>query len=208
MELLLGCGSTRDRRIVVNSKRGWDQLVTLDSNPDHKPDVVHDLEQTPWPFEDDTFDEIHGYEIWEHLGRQGDARSFFAGFAEAWRILKPGGFLAATCPSYKSMWAFGDPSHTRVISSGSLVFLDQNQYLVQVDDARHRTAMSDFRWLWKGDFACVYADMEGEERGTGFTFVLQAVKPSRLVEPLCEEAQGALEELILGPKAARSDEKI
>jgi len=161
---------------MVNGRRDWTRLVTLDSNAAHRPDVVFDLQSDSWPFEQDTFDEVHGYEILEHLGHQGDVYSFFATFAEAYRILKPGGYLAATCPSYKSLWAWGDPSHTRVITSGSLVFLDQEQYRLQVG----KTAMSDFRWLWKGDFRCVFADVAGEDEGTGFSFVLQAVKPSRI----------------------------
>jgi len=176
VELLIGCGSQRDRRIVVNGQRGWTQLITVDQVSDHKPDVIHNLEQLPWPFKADTFDEVHAYEVLEHLGQQGDFRDFFAQFSEIWRILKPGGYLAATCPSYKSMWAWGDPSHTRVITSGSLVFLDQEQYRVQVG----KTAMSDFRPWYKADFKAVYVDMAGEESGAGFTFVLQAVKPSRL----------------------------
>lgn len=177
MELLLGCGSTRDRRIVVNGERGWKDLVTLDFNTDHRPDVIHDLEELPYPFPDDTFHEIHAYEVLEHLGRQGDWRTFFAQFSEFWRILEPGGFLAATCPSYRSMWAWGDPSHTRVITSGSLVFLDQSQYRIQVG----KTAMSDFRHCYRADFAPVFADMQGEQSGDTFSFVLQAVKPSRWI---------------------------
>lgn len=179
MELLLGCGSSRERRIAVNGRQGWSKLVTLDAYDGHAPDVVHDLNATPWPFEDDTFDEIHAYEILEHLGRQGDAASFFAHFFEAWRILKPGGVLVATCPSYRSVWAFGDPSHTRVISSGSIVFLDRSQYAKQVGN----TAMSDFRWLWKGDFAPVWVDLKSEAEGSGFAFVLQALKPARGLSP-------------------------
>lgn len=178
--LLIGCGSSRERRIRLPGDpadaRDWGgELTTLDAYDGHKPDIVHDLEQMPWPFADNTFDRIDAYEVLEHLGRQGDARSFFAHFYECWRILKPGGYLAATCPSYKSVWAFGDPSHTRVISSGSITFLDQEQYAKQVG----KTAMSDFRWLWKGDFKAVVADMAGEAAGTGFLFVLQAMKPAR-----------------------------
>jgi SAM-dependent methyltransferase len=182
VELLLGSGSNRDRRIVIEDREDWRQLVTLDHNADHKPDVVHDLEQLPYPFGDDTFDEIHAYEVLEHLGRQGDFRSFFAQFSELWRILKPGGFLAATCPSYRSMWAWGDPSHTRVLTSGTLVFLSQKQYQIQIG----KTAMSDFRFCYRADFEPAREPngrpvfVEDEE---SFQFVLQAVKPSRWIAP-------------------------
>lgn len=186
-ELLLGCGPNRDRRIVINGKSDWSHLVTLDWNEHHEPDVVHDLKKLPYPFEDDSFSEIHAYEILEHIGQQGDFRAFFAQFEELWRILKPGGFLAATCPSYRSMWAWADPSHGRVITSGSLVFLDREQYRVQVDGiGGHKTAMSDFRFCYRADFrplrgpdgrAAVWEDNEN------LRFVLEAVKPARWLPP-------------------------
>ena len=180
-ELLVGCGPSRDRRIVIDGRRVWSKLVTLDHNPDHRPDVVHDLEMLPYPFEDDSFDEVHAYEVLEHLGQQGDWRSFFAQFSELWRILKPGGFLAATCPSYRSMWAWGDPSHRRVITSGSLVFLDQGQYRRQVDGVGGpRTAMSDFRFCYRADFAAVPGACREDDEN--LSFVLVAIKPSRWID--------------------------
>lgn len=168
MELLIGCGSDHARRIVVEGRRDWTQLVTLDANDAHRPDIVHDLESIPYPFDDDTFDEIHAYEVLEHLGRQGDWRFFFAQFSELWRILKPGGYLAATCPSFRSMWAWGDPSHTRVLTSGTIVFLDQEQYRLQVG----KTAMSDFRFCYAADFKCVFCHEDELE----LRFVLKAMK--------------------------------
>lgn len=170
-ELLLGSGSSRDRRLSVDGRRGWTGLVTLDMVADHNPDVIHDLEQVPWPFADDTFEEVHAYELLEHLGRQGHFSSFFLHFSEIWRILRSGGILAATCPSYRSMWAWGDPGHTRVLTSGSLVFLDQEEYHKQVGV----TSMSDYRAWWAGDFRTIWV----EETAEAFRFVLQAVKPAR-----------------------------
>lgn len=178
--LLLGSGSSRDRRLRIgNDPPGTDwkhvELVTLDRNPAHRPTVVHDLSVFPWPFEDNAFDRVDAYEILEHLGQQGDAAAFFRDFSEIWRILKPGGFLGATCPSWRSIWAWGDPSHRRVLCSGSLVFLDQNEYTRQVG----KTAMSDFRDIYQADFAGVHVEEDNDK----FTFVLAAIKPSRLTAP-------------------------
>jgi len=165
----------------LGGRTEWTELVTLDHNADHKPDVVFDLETLsegrPLPFEDDTFDEIHAYEVLEHVGRLGDYRALFAQFEEFHRVMKPGGLFAATCPSYRSMWAFGDPSHTRVLTSGTLVFLSQDQYKRQVG----KTAMSDFRFCYRGDFDVANgADrMLLLEDDLDFRFVLRAVKPSR-----------------------------
>jgi SAM-dependent methyltransferase len=181
-ELLIGCGSQRDKRLHPPGRPAqWEDLMTLDWNSAHHPDVVHDLEVLPYPFDGDTFDEIHAYEVLEHIGQLGDFRAFLAQFSEFWRILKPGGFFAATCPSYRSMWAFGDPSHKRVITSGTLVFLSQKQYRSQVDgDPGPKTSMSDFRFCYSADFEPVREPMYGRpivvEDDENLRFILQAVK--------------------------------
>jgi hypothetical protein len=170
-DLLLGCGSRRNR--MLNVRRGeWRNLVTLDNVASHKPDVLHDLSRGLLPFDADAFDELHAYEVLEHIGQQGDAAHLFAQFSDYWRVLKPSGLLCASCPTWHSIWAWGDPSHTRIISPGTLVFLDQAEYTKQIG----KTAMSDFRHIYKADFRAVFA----EERGDSFFFALEAVKPSRI----------------------------
>jgi SAM-dependent methyltransferase len=166
-ELLIGCGSERTKRLTCDGSKEWSNLTTLDYNPDHKPDVVWDLMQGALPFEDNSFDEIHAYEVLEHTGTQGDYKFFFRQFSDFWRVLKPNGHFLATCPSKTSVWALGDPSHTRILVKENLVFLNQDAYAdVGV------TPISDFRSIYKADFKPVYVD-EGEER---FHFVLKAIK--------------------------------
>ena len=174
-ELLIGCGNSRAKKLKLKPDDDWTGLVTLDIDPNCGADVIHDLSSfDPWPFDDNTFDEVAAYEVLEHIGQQGDYRKFFHDFGEIYRVLKPGGILAATCPSWQSVWAWGDPSHTRIVSHASIAFLNQAQYETQVG----KTAMTDFRWLWKGDFEPIHV----EDNGDRFTFGLRAVKPSRLKE--------------------------
>lgn len=189
-ELLLGCGRARDKRLVPpGSLSTWQGLVTLDNNPDVKPDILCDLDNTAFkwrdardrhaePLEGDSFDEIHAYEVLEHLGSQGNYRAFFHHFSEIWRLLKPNGYLCATVPSRYSGWLWGDPSHSRAILPESLSFLDQSEYVRQCDSLRP-THMSDFRFIYKADFRCV----DKAENRESFMFILQAVKPSRWREP-------------------------
>lgn len=202
-QLLLGCGyplrggTTADQRYrkkmrVFETPDRWESLTTLDVNKDCDPDLWCDLNgQPPWvaiprdekdrPYfgqlrimESDYWDEIHAYEVLEHLGRQGDAHSFFAHFSEIYRLLRPGGHLLATVPSKRSGFFWGDPSHSRAIVQESLIFLDQNEYIVQCDRAIP-TGMSDYRSIYKADFKLV----DHNDNGGSLYFILQAVKPSR-----------------------------
>src|SRR5277367_3198633 len=116
MELLLGCGHSRDKKVSMNGREAWDDLVTLDQYPECEPDIVLDLNVLPyWRLSDNEYDEIHAYCVLEHCGRQGDWRFFFDQWSEFYRIIKPGGTFHGITPLYTSEWAWGDPSHARII---------------------------------------------------------------------------------------------
>jgi hypothetical protein len=170
MELLLGCGSNRDKRIHLGNKE-WSNLVTLDFNADHSPDVVHDISKFPLPFQSDTFDEIHAYEVMEHVGTQGDWRFFFDQWSDLWRIMKHGALFYGTSPAPDSVWAWGDPGHTRVLCPQNMIFLNQPSYTDQVG----KTPMSDYRFVYQADFDLMHCANEGET----FIYILRAIKPSR-----------------------------
>ena len=168
-ELLIGCGRDRNKRLWRDGLTAFSNLTTLDINPDHNPDVLHDLCKLPYPFADNTFDEIHAYEVLEHTGQQGDYRFFFAQFNEFHRILAPDGILFATVPDPRSPWAWGDPSHTRVFPLEYLTFLSLSEYEKQVGV----TAMSDFRYL----MTCDFRTLKATTNGTTAMFAIQAIKP-------------------------------
>jgi SAM-dependent methyltransferase len=176
MELLIGCGSNREKKLAIESRRAWSGLVTLD-HPDfgarHKPDVLHDLESLPLPFDDNSADEIHAYDVLEHTGRQGDWRFFFAQWSDFWRVLKPGGIFFGIVPLPSSVWAWGDPSHTRVLPQECLTFLCQPAY-----EQVGRLPMSDFRSVYRADFDLGHAQQVAETQA--LHFALGAVKPSRV----------------------------
>lgn len=167
-ELLIGCGADRKKKLYIPGQSEWSDLITLDINPDHNPDKVWDLNWMPLPFDPNTFDEIHAYEVLEHVGTQGDYKFLFRQFEEFHRILKPGGRFVASVPSPNSEWAWGDPSHTRIFHPNWLTFLSQKTYEEQVG----KTAISDFRYCYKADFEIVHYAV-GEET---FYFILEAIK--------------------------------
>lgn len=169
-ELLLGCGNKRVKEISFDGvPKNWSSdFVTLDFDETCKPDVVHDLNQLPLPFNDDRFDEIHCYEVLEHCGTQGDFRFFFNQFQDFHRILKPNGWFIGTCPRWDSVWCWGDPGHTRVISPQALAFLSQAEYESQIG----RTAMTDYRHAYTADFELVsYTEYE-----ENWGFALRCIK--------------------------------
>lgn len=176
-ELLIGCGHSREKRVLPpghsNQWASTSSLVTLDNNSVCKPDILMDLSN---PLElavsfafDAEFDEIHAYEVLEHIGAQGDYKLFFGQFAAFYRWLKPNGYFCATVPHWKSIWAFGDPGHTRVISAASLVFLDQDEYVKQLGV----TPMSDYRGLLR---TTNFKRVSSRTLTDTYEFVLQAVK--------------------------------
>lgn len=168
-ELLIGCGNSKKKRLTFEGipQEFSGELVTLDFDDSCNPDVLHDLNQLPYPFPDNHFDEIHAYEVLEHCGRQGDWRFFFNQFYEFWRILKPDGYFVATVPAWDQGWAWGDPGHTRIIAAESLIFLSKKQYS-QIG----KTSMTDYRKWWNGDF-----DVIGQQESeASFGFVLKAIK--------------------------------
>jgi SAM-dependent methyltransferase len=147
--LMLGAGFTKPKRIMKWDKSAPEEetsWVTLDSNPDCKPDVLFDLNNiergNKLPFPDEHFAEIHAYEVMEHYGHQGDFHGFFTGMHELWRVLEPGGVLIGSTPKWNSYWAWSDPGHRRVISSGTLMFLTPPAY-----DQLGKTALADYRRL-------------------------------------------------------------
>ena len=167
-QLLMGCGSRTKKDLALDGNHEFENLVRLDINSDHKPDVVHDLRVHPLPFSDNEFDEIHAYEVLEHLAFQGDYDFFFKEFSEYARILKPGGRFFGSVPAMGSPWLWGDPSHKRVICKETFVFLSQAEYQNQVG----KTPMSDFRYMYKADFKpLAYKDTTDR-----FFFILEVIK--------------------------------
>lgn len=150
-ELLIGCGSRTEKDLSVTGLDTFSNVTRVDSNPDHKPDILWDLRDHPLPFNDEEFDEIHAYEVLEHLASQGDHEFFFNEFTEYHRILKPGGFFMGSVPT--GPWIWGDPSHKRVITRETLVFLDQDNY-----EQVGTTNMTDFRNIYKADFKLLFIE--------------------------------------------------
>ena len=94
---------------------GW---VNVDWNPGFNPNVAHDLNKFPYPFEDNSADEIRMIHTLEHLDRPFDA------MRELHRILKPGGKLLIKLPHASR--ALTHPEHCHGFDISFPLFFNQD----------------------------------------------------------------------------------
>lgn len=81
--LNLGCGESKKK-----------SYINVDFRKELSPDIVHDLNIFPYPFENNYFDLIEAFHVLEHLDKP------FLVMRELHRILKPGGKLHIKVPHF------------------------------------------------------------------------------------------------------------
>ena len=91
--LYLGCGS--DKRQSTNEEE-W---INVDIREEVNPDLVWDMEKTPYPFKDQEFDLILLKDSLEHVSyhKVEDV------IKECHRLLKPGGKIQIQCPDLEAI---------------------------------------------------------------------------------------------------------
>jgi ubiquinone/menaquinone biosynthesis C-methylase UbiE len=102
VRLNLGCGYTK-----------WPGWVNVDAYDVCQPDVVHDLDVTPFPWADNSVDEVQAWHVFEHL------RDWWPAFTECARILRPGGVLEVRTPHESSKTALTYRDHNHIFSTYS-----------------------------------------------------------------------------------------
>lgn len=92
--------------------------VNVDRLPSALSDVTHDLDVTPWPFEDGQADRVVAQDVVEHVA---DVVGFVQ---ECHRVLKVGGELAIRTPVYKHENSWIDPTHRHHLALDSFDYFD------------------------------------------------------------------------------------
>jgi cyclopropane fatty-acyl-phospholipid synthase-like methyltransferase len=92
-------------------------------------DVVHNLAIYPWPFQDESVEEIRAIDIIEHMpSHTRDLRPGVIAFIEqSYRILIPGGKILIQTPGHRAEFAWTDPTHVRTFTRDSFTFFDPAQ---------------------------------------------------------------------------------
>lgn len=100
-KLNLGCG--------VNLLPGY---VNVDKFGE--PDLRHDLETFPWPWPDNSVEEIRLQHVLEHLGASTD--TYFGIVKEMYRVCAPGALIHIVVPHPRHDDFLSDPTHVRAVT--------------------------------------------------------------------------------------------
>ncbi len=112
LKLNLGCGNTR-----------IPGFVNVDCVAVCHPDMVVNLESTPWPWESDSVDEIKLIHVLEHLGQATEV--FLSIIREMYRVCRDGAVIEIVVPHPRSDYFLGDPTHVRPITVDMLNLFNQ-----------------------------------------------------------------------------------
>ena len=110
LKLNLGCGEKRFPGYINVDKYG-------------SPDIKHDLESFPWPWETNSVSDIVLIHVLEHLGK--DVEIYFGIFKEMYRICNHGAKIKIIVPHFRHQFFYDDPTHVRVVTPLGLQLFSQ-----------------------------------------------------------------------------------
>lgn len=125
VKLHLGCGHEY-----------WKDYVNCDIDNRLKADKYFDLNMTPYPFKDNSIDEIQLHHVLEHLDNP------ITVLEELWRISKDKTKIVIAVPHFSHFTAHGDLTHKRTYSSASMLYFE-------IGEGKYYSNIADFKVLSK-----------------------------------------------------------
>ena len=107
----IGCGDNKFPNSI-----GMDKRVLNNVN------IIHDIEQIPWPVVGGEFDEVRMSHVMEHM----KPWLVLNIMNEIWRVLKLGGHLELIMPVAGSVAFYSDPTHTKSWNIHTVSYFDIN----------------------------------------------------------------------------------
>ena len=129
----VGCGPNKQAGAVGMDRRKLEGV-----------DVVHDIEDLPWPFADESFDKILCSHILEHL----KPWLMVDLMDEMWRVLKPKGLVMIAMPYAGSFGFYQDPTHVKAWNEATAQYFDPNYPLYKVYEPKPWSIQVN---SWKSD---------------------------------------------------------
>jgi SAM-dependent methyltransferase len=110
-KLNLGCGQ--------DIKKGY---INIDFLKYRGVDIIHNLNEYPWPFIDNTFDEIYASHILEHVD------DIKRAMEEIKRICKKNAQIIIRVPHFSCGVSYRDPTHKRLFSYFTFDYFEKGEY--------------------------------------------------------------------------------
>jgi hypothetical protein len=114
MKLNMGCGSKLIAGYVNVDKTG-------------NPDIRHDLEQFPWPWQDNSVTEVRMMHVLEHLGQ--DLATFRRIMQELYRICSDQAIIHIVVPHPRHDNFLSDPTHVRAVTEETIYLFSKRKNL-------------------------------------------------------------------------------
>jgi len=111
IRLDIGCGKNKQPGFVGIDYRDWGDV-----------DIVHDLEETPWPLPDNCVMTAVASHVLEHINPHKGV--FLNVMDEIWRIVQPDGQFAFVVPYAGSPGYWQDPTHINGITEATMLYFD------------------------------------------------------------------------------------
>lgn len=129
MKLNLGCG--------FDKRDGW---LNADGFAGCAPDLLMDIEKTPWPLETSAFDHVLLKHVLEHVGAAFD--DFAAVMRELWRVTAPGGLVEIHVPHVRHDTFWSDPTHVRSFTPLTFAMMSKRQNQAWIEARANYTMLA------------------------------------------------------------------
>jgi ubiquinone/menaquinone biosynthesis C-methylase UbiE len=123
-----------------SGNKSFADAINLDNTSRTNPDVVKDLDQTPWPFADNSFTEVRAYDVIEHL------QDILKTMEEIHRVCRSGASVKITVPHFSSGNAFTDPTHLHFFSKFSMDYFTEGHPTAFYSPARFRVRAANIQF--------------------------------------------------------------
>lgn len=142
--------------------------IGMDIFPYEGVDIVHDLNITPWPIEENSIDTVWAKHIIEHV------ESIPAFMKEIHRVTKAGGKVIIETPHFTSLDSWADPTHRWHLSTNFSELFTKGHYLSEQTGEFKilvtRVSFGSFVMTWPARLICAVFGKRTWERYFSFIF--------------------------------------
>jgi len=131
MKYNMGCGFNK-----------IDGYINIDKFLEAGPDLLVDLELTPWPIESNSADEVRFNHSLEHMGAQ--SQVFLSIIQELYRICTHEALIHINVPHPRHDFFIDDPTHVRIITPNLMALFSKRLNLQWVEDGSSNSPLGRY----------------------------------------------------------------